>query len=64
MSPNIDQNSSPKERAKKKQGKYLLTLRKYEANFLVNHNIATTAINGLLVKTASKSQQDKTIIMK
>jgi hypothetical protein len=36
----------------------------YTSNFPVNQNIIITATNELLVKTASKSQQDKTIIMK
>jgi hypothetical protein len=36
----------------------------YTSNFPVRHNIVKTAKNGLLVEVASKSQQDKTIIMK
>jgi hypothetical protein len=36
----------------------------YPSNFSVNHNIAITATSGLEVKTASKSQHDKTIIVK
>jgi hypothetical protein len=37
---------------------------RYTSNFSVNHNIVKTAKRGLLTETASKSQQDKTIIMK
>ena len=36
----------------------------YTSNIPVNHNIVIRATNELLVKTASKSQHDKTIIMK
>jgi hypothetical protein len=36
----------------------------YVPNFPVNQSIAIRADNGWLVETASKSQQDKTIIMK
>lgn len=32
--------------------------------FSVNHNIAVKAVNGWVVKTDNKSQQDKIIIMK
>ena len=35
----------------------------FTSNFPVNHDMEIKAINGLLVKTASKSQQDKTIII-
>jgi hypothetical protein len=36
----------------------------YTSNFPVNHNNAIKAAKGWLVKTASKSQQDKTNIIK
>jgi hypothetical protein len=63
MSPNIDQNSWPKERAKKDQLKYLISAGEYPPTykyiFPVNENIARRVKTGGLVKTTSK-----TIIMK
>ena len=70
MSPNIDQNSSPKERVKTNQGKHLQTLKIYNDPPMENielfsqPNIAIRAAIGWIVKTTSKSQQDKIIIMK
>jgi hypothetical protein len=36
----------------------------FTSNFHVTHDIVIRASNGLFVKTVSKSQQDKTMIMK
>ena len=67
----MDHSSSSEERAKKKSVKQQPTRGRDETNHVafkskisVKRNIAITAINELLVRTASKSQQDKTIIMK